>query len=309
MTKVFAKQCVTLPIGLIGLAKITLYFIGLLFKHEKIASLFNMFYHYDIRYMKNAFVKFDDLVITDVQPAGIACRKRKSRVVVDMRQSYGISIKTDGETTYNYNNQLYKSNSHNIMILKKGASYRFTVNEYGPCYVINFEILNGELDFESIEINDVEPYITLSKEIFSLFNSNERGWKLIIKQKFYELLVLLANDKKLSKNPTSNKINPALKFIDEHLDQKISNGELAKMCLISEIYLRKLFIQITGSSPQQYIIDKKIKTAVSWLLTTNIAVNEIAAKLGFSDIYSFSKSFKLHTGSSPLQYRKAKGVY
>ena len=257
--------------------------------------------------MRNELVNFDDLIVVDVQPAGIACRKRKSHVVVNTRPSYGVSIKTEGETTYQYNGQIYKSNANRVVLLKKGASYSFTVNEYGPCYVINYEILDGEIDFESIEISDVNQYIELSKEIFRLFNSNEKGYKLKIKQRFYELLALLTNDMKTSKRSLNNKIDAALEYIDENLGKKISNSELAKMCYISEIYLRKLFIQITGTSPQQYIIERRIKTAISWLLTTNIAVSEIASKLGFSDIYSFSKSFKLHVGCSPLQYRKRKG--
>ena len=257
--------------------------------------------------MRNELINFDDLVITEVQPAGIAYRKKKSRLVVNIRPSYGISIKTEGETTYEYNGKLYKSSPNQVVILKKGASYHFIVDEYGPCYVINFEILNGELDFESIEINDVKQYISLSKEIFELFNSDEKGWKFKIKQKFYELLALLAIDKKENEGVTNNKIDTAIKYIDENLNKKISNKELAEMCFISEIYLRKLFIRITGNSPQQYIIERKIKAAISWLLTTNIAVNEIALKLGFSDIYSFSKSFKLRVGYSPLQYRKKKG--
>ena len=257
--------------------------------------------------MKNKLHNFDDLVVIDVQPAGIAYRKKKSRVTVETRPAYGISIKTEGKTTYKYNGQLYKSSPNQIVLLKKGASYCFTVDEYGPCYIINFEILDGEIDFESIEINDVDQYITLCKELFRLFSSNEKGCKLRIKQKFYELLALLANDKKGYGKPASNKIDTAIKYIDENLHKRISNSELAKMCFISEIYLRKLFIQITGTPPQQYIIERKIKAAMSWLLTTNIAVSEIALKLGFSDIYSFSKSFKLHVGFSPLQYRKKNG--
>ena len=257
--------------------------------------------------MKNELINFDDVIVIDVQPAGIAYRKKKSRFVVNGRPSYGISIKTEGKTTYEYKGQLYRSSPNQIVLLKKGANYNFIVDEYGPCYVINFEILNGELNFESIEINDVKQYISLCKEIFELFNSNEKGRKLKIKQKFYELLALLVKDKKEYGSFTNNKIDPAIRYIDKNLNKKISNAELAKMCFVSEIYLRKLFIQITGKSPKQYIIERKIKTAISWLLTTNITVNEIASKLGFSDIYSFSKSFKLHVGYSPLQYRKKKG--
>ncbi len=254
--------------------------------------------------MDSKFISFDDLVITDIQWAGINHLKRKTPYQMKSRSYYGIALKIEGETIYRYQGKSYVSNPNKIVILKKGASYRFSINEFGPCIIINFDILEGEIDFQSIDIVDSQKYVSICREIIDIFDNGEEGHKTKAKSLFYELLSILVSERKIGERKSDNKIDVAIKYINENLDKRITNTELAEMCSISEIYLRKLFLKITDTSPQQYIIEKKIKMAKSWLLTTSIAISEIAFKLGYPDVYSFSKSFKLHAGLSPQQYRK-----
>ena len=263
-----------------------------------------MLYHYLVPFMKFDFNHADDLVITDTPYAALVYKPGASRFNVNTRPAYGIAIKTKGKTTYKYNGKTYISDPTHVVILKKGASYHFVVDEFGPCYVINFEILEGDIDFESIEVTDLDKYAQLCEEMASLFSHGEIGCKVKLKAKMYELFSLLIDEKGAHQIGTGSKIDIAIEYIQTHVDTRITNAELAEMCCISETYLRKLFLQITGDSPQQYIVNRRIKMAKSWLLTTDATIGEIALKLGFPDIYSFSKCFKLHVGYAPLQYRK-----
>lgn len=92
--------------------------------------------------------------------------------------------------------------------------------------------------------------------------------------------------------------------IDEKYTQKLSLTEYAKQLNISYDYFRHKFKEITGYSPQEYIINKRLEMANDLLTTTNDSCTEISEKCGFSDSAQFSKMFKDKYNISPRQYRK-----
>lgn len=57
-------------------------------------------------------------------------------------------------------------------------------------------------------------------------------------------------------------------------------------------------------TPMQYREAVRMHWAKQLLGSELFSISEIAARLGYYDIYHFSKKFKLHTGYSPRQYMK-----
>ena len=92
--------------------------------------------------------------------------------------------------------------------------------------------------------------------------------------------------------------------IDEKFAQKLLLSEYAEQLNISYDYFRHKFKKITGYSPQDYIINKRLEMAADLLATTNHTCTEISYKCGFSDSAQFSKMFKEKHNISPRQYRK-----
>ena len=77
---------------------------------------------------------------------------------------------------------------------------------------------------------------------------------------------------------------------------------------VSERTLLNVFRSLLGISTLEYIRNMKMDMA-HYLLTTGAApVGEIAALLGYTDQFTFCKSFVRHFGCSPSEYRKRKGV-
>jgi AraC family transcriptional regulator, arabinose operon regulatory protein len=68
---------------------------------------------------------------------------------------------------------------------------------------------------------------------------------------------------------------------------------------------RKLFKNQVGISPCNYMISSRINRAKSLLIESNKSIKEIAADLGFSDSFSFSKQFKMYVGKSPRSFRSS----
>jgi len=68
---------------------------------------------------------------------------------------------------------------------------------------------------------------------------------------------------------------------------------------------RRLFKQHTGLSPNQYLLEIRIRKAQSLLTNTALSVQRISEETGFESSFYFSRFFKQRTGLSPLNYRKA----
>jgi len=97
---------------------------------------------------------------------------------------------------------------------------------------------------------------------------------------------------------------PALKYIDEHPGGKISVETLAKITGYEKSHFSTLFSAAFASSPAKYMMRKRIEQAQLMLQRSNDKLDTLADRLGFSDAFHFSKTFKRLTGVSPADYRK-----
>ena len=129
-------------------------------------------------------------------------------------------------------------------------------------------------DFLSTKLNEMFVYI-------NRYNANDHNGKTI----------------------TSN-FEYIINTMEEKFNEKICFQDYAKQLNISYDYFRHKFKEITGFSPQGYIINKRLETAHYMLHSTNYSCTEISEKCGFSDSAQFSKMFREKYNMSPGQCRK-----
>lgn len=66
-------------------------------------------------------------------------------------------------------------------------------------------------------------------------------------------------------------------------------------------------LQEAGTGYQQLLDELRKEAASDWLTNTDMAINDIAYKLGFSDARSFHRRFKIWTDMTPGEFRSKKG--
>lgn len=102
---------------------------------------------------------------------------------------------------------------------------------------------------------------------------------------------------------TNYHIEKALAFIRANYFRCIRVTDVAEHLGISRFHLHKLFVEIIGQTPQEYITGFCLGRAREYLTTTNYSVSEIAVLCGYSDSDVFSKAFKRKYLASPSRYR------
>lgn len=85
-----------------------------------------------------------------------------------------------------------------------------------------------------------------------------------------------------------------------------SVAELAKRVGYSADHFARVFRDVTGSSPREFIVQARINRARILLTESSLTVSQIAHALGYEDIYFFSRQFKAKTGVSPTGFRDGK---
>ncbi|MCW1971092.1 MAG: helix-turn-helix transcriptional regulator [Anaerolineae bacterium] len=80
-------------------------------------------------------------------------------------------------------------------------------------------------------------------------------------------------------------------------------AELARSMGYSVDYFSRIFTQIIGQGPQEFVITARISRAKQLLSETSLSIGEISVVLGFRDVFFFSKQFRQKTGHTPTEFR------
>jgi AraC family transcriptional regulator len=94
-------------------------------------------------------------------------------------------------------------------------------------------------------------------------------------------------------------------YIDAHIGEHISLGDLARQAGISRFHFARQFRLTTGESPMGYLRRVRIERSKSILQSRETTIAEIAATLGFSDQSHFTRTFGRLVGVSPGSFARS----
>jgi AraC family transcriptional regulator of adaptative response / DNA-3-methyladenine glycosylase II len=80
---------------------------------------------------------------------------------------------------------------------------------------------------------------------------------------------------------------------------------LAQRLGVSDRHLRRLFEQVLGVSPLQYLLTRRLLAAKQLLADTRLPVQQVAPMAGFGSVRRFNAAFVSRYGLSPSQWRPA----
>ena len=97
-------------------------------------------------------------------------------------------------------------------------------------------------------------------------------------------------------------------YIEQNLTRALSIEEIAGQVHLSRSRAIHLFRETFQTTPYQYYLTQKLQLAQTLLESTNLSIQEISERLGFTDYHHFSDAYKKWCGISPSGYRTNKNV-
>lgn len=89
---------------------------------------------------------------------------------------------------------------------------------------------------------------------------------------------------------------------------RLRAADVAAAVGVHPVLLARVFRAHTGVSIGDYVRTLRLDWAATRLSRSEAPLCEVALEAGFADQSHFTRAFKRHTGSTPLQFRRAAGA-
>lgn len=166
-------------------------------------------------------------------------------------------------------------------------------------------VTSGKCDFEQLWMLVSVLQNTLKKNRSNYFDENISG-NIVLAIIHYFTSMVISGNTGLIEQKMSRKEEVAVLFmrlLPDHIKRERSVEFYARTIGLTKRYLSATVKEVTGFSPKEFI-DKTITREAKILLhSTQKNIGQIADELCFIDQYHFSKFFKKHTGTSPLEFK------
>lgn len=239
---------------------------------------------------------------------------------------FEISIILQGESLYLIDNEWRTVRSGDILLFNPGVDHaeKQLLNTYSHQLHIgirnfklhglaqnHFPTTQSLLSMQDSQLKIFDKAWQLIEE----FNQQQTNFNLMGKALVMEMMILilrilekkerLSDETQASQNDRMHQVvQLIMTYMENNYAKDISIEQLATLYYVSPTYLSKIFKDLTGFSPINYLIQIRLKKAHELLTTDDLTVKEVAKAVGYEDAYHFSKSFKKHFGTSPSLVKK-----
>jgi AraC-like DNA-binding protein len=181
--------------------------------------------------------------------------------------------------------------------------------QYSPEHLAGIAESAG-IPFRRFEVSRIPPLkelSLLSSGIHAaLVQGDLQGWEDLSLQVAGAVLEVLRDTwLRSGSNPPAAeaRITKVVRAIERNLDADLSLATLAREARLSPFHCLRLFQQVTGASPHQYVRRMRLRRAATLLAATQTKIIDVAAECGFEDISNFNRAFRSEFRDNPRRFR------
>ncbi len=229
-----------------------------------------------------------------------------------------------GTGTFRRDNPSAKGAPGKLCVMPAGADSAWVIN--GDIRLAHLYISPERFALSAVSLLDREPReLELRESTFvddpqqaALFrqlaalNWNEPGERLLTSSLAHEMVshALLHQVGQRQNVRLKGGLAPALRrqlrdYIEAHLSEAISLGQLAGLAALSEYHFARMFRESFGVPPHRYVLARRLVRAQQLLKETLLPLGEVALACGFASASHFSNTFRSALGATPGEYRLA----
>lgn len=243
-----------------------------------------------------------------------------------------IIVCTENQYIIIANSRTYTLNIGDILIIPPFMLHELHSKPSGArfIYLIDIDMLRCFQDSKTLDPIFMEPYLCTAAshpEIYrhiydslmqmaDAYFSHKIFWETSIYSALLDILTTIGRNYfyKNSDEETDSSDNKQqeyyelfanlLNFIDAHYADDLTLEQVADHIGFSKYHFSRLFKQHTNTTFHNYLLHKRIQTAQSMLTADrNLPVTDVAFRIGFNNLTTFSRCFNKYTGCSPTEYR------
>jgi AraC family transcriptional regulator len=99
------------------------------------------------------------------------------------------------------------------------------------------------------------------------------------------------------------RVADVIRILETRVNEPLALADLATEAAMSPYHFLRVFREVTGATPHQFILATRLRLAAVRLQQTDEAVSAIAYDVGFNDLSEFNRRFRRFMGVAPLLYR------
>jgi AraC-like DNA-binding protein len=240
-----------------------------------------------------------------------------------LREGYKTVSYSDKHAEINNTKFLLLSAGNCLMSEKKADGnglYRSTMLLFDNTVLTSFFLKYPQLLSKAMRVPEhEEPFIVFNKDAFienfitslDLLTSSTQEFSNDIKRlKFEELMLYLCNAYpqqivNLRTTVQETREDAEIRIAAEsNIQNNITVEELAFLCNTSVSTFKRRFTKIYGSSPNKWMILKRMELAANLLKQGNEKPSDVYYKVGYENLSSFIQSFKQIYGVTPKEYQQ-----
>jgi AraC family transcriptional regulator len=107
-----------------------------------------------------------------------------------------------------------------------------------------------------------------------------------------------------TRNDYLDRIRRVLRFVQEHLDERLAPDRLASVANLSRYHFHRIFSGLVGESLGAHVRRLRLERAAGELRRSDRAVIDVALDAGYEAHEPFTRAFREHFGTTPSAYRK-----
>lgn len=205
-----------------------------------------------------------------------------------------------GKGTYSVDNVTYELSAGQAFLIKPDEITKYVADKDEPwTYVwVGFSADIPDL-YSTPYVIDDKDFARIFDNILEDFSTENQPFAIT---KIWEVFGVLSKYFTASNNTSYTK--RAVDIIKTQYMHNISVKSIAEQLNLDRSYFANVFKKDTGMSPSQYIISYRMKKALHLLNCEKYSVSIIATSVGYSDLFTFSRSFKKFYGIPPQKYKE-----
>lgn len=223
------------------------------------------------------------------------------------RDYYLLHYVMEGRGTFRTGERHYELKKGQLFVIRPDEPVYYEADRMNPWYYIwiGFSVLpplkSEDFILERQDVFTVPECRSIFREIA---NSRQRkaSLELYLCGKIFELLAALTDSCVAFEPGASDYVDRAKDYIAANYAGDVTVQGIARCLGLSRSYFSAVFSRAEGISPQEYLVDYRLRKAAELIVSHNLRPGEAAAACGYPDVFTFSKMFKKKYGVSPGKY-------